>query len=609
MKISRIAVKNFQGLQAFDLPVRAPLLMFSGPNGAGKSSLRDAIAMGLSGAPTRVSKKKDFGQLVHEAHQSASIEIDLADGRRSVTALPGDGTKFAGKQIEDENKARAALQYVLAPQQFAAAGADERRGVLFTLTGCVAGADEVAKRLAARGADSTKAEAVLPLLRVGFPAAEEDARNRAKEAKGAWRGVTGETYGDKKAETWRADKPVVDEQQLLQAEQGLDVVDGEIAQAQRKLGELQAQHQAGAGRVAQITKLQELASKVPSIERKLAADELDLANVRDEVVAITTGPAPRVGLVHDLARALNLSLTMAIPFGDMTAEQRGHLKSAGATLEQYAAEHGSLADDGVPPSAADLARLPQLQHSLAMMDRAVANDHRDLQAAKDAATQLQALQNTEGAETVTDTQLQAATQQIDELKARRKQLAADLDAMRASQRAAAEAYKKTAAARQHHADVQAWTLIADAMAPDGIPGELLNDALRPVNDLLFELAKLAGWARVQLSRDMDITADGRLYGLLSESEQWRADTLLALTLAKLSGLKLVVLDRFDVLDLTGRGDLLDLLYALAEDGTIDTAVVCGTLKKAPDSDGLMESYWVQNGEVSAVAPQQERAAA
>ncbi|OVE46719.1 AAA family ATPase [Chromobacterium violaceum] len=601
MKISRIAVKNFQGLQAFDLPVRAPLLMFSGPNGAGKSSLRDAIAMGLSGAPTRVSKKKDFGQLVHEAHQSASIEIDLADGRRSVTALPGDGTKFAGKQIEDENKARAALQYVLAPQQFAAAGADERRGVLFTLTGCVAGADEVAKRLAARGADSTKAEAVLPLLRVGFPAAEEDARNRAKEAKGAWRGVTGETYGDKKAETWRADKPVVDEQQLLQAEQGLDVVDGEIAQAQRKLGELQAQHQAGAGRVAQITKLQELASKVPNIERKLAADELDLANVRDEVVAITTGPAPRVGLVHDLARALNLSLTMAIPFGDMTAEQRGHLKSAGATLEQYAAEHGSLADDGVPPSAADLARLPQLQRSLAMMDRAVANDHRDLQAAKDAATQLQALQSAEDTEYVTDAQLEAAIKKIDEFKARRKQLAADLDVLRASQRAAAAADKKTEDADKHHADVQAWALIADALAPDGIPSELLNDALRPVNDLLFELAKLAGWARVQLNRDMDITADGRMYGLLSESEQWRADTLLALVLAKLSSLKLVVLDRFDVLDLAGRGDLLELLYTLAERGELDTAVLCGTLKAAPQSDELMESFWVQNGEVTTVS--------
>ena len=42
--------------------------------------------------------------------------------------------------------------------------------------------------------------------------------------------------------------------------------------------------------------------------------------------------------------------------------------------------------------------------------------------------------------------------------------------------------------------------------------------------------------------------------------------------------KKVVLDRFDVLDLKGREDLLYWLDALAEDGEIDTALVFGTLK-------------------------------
>jgi hypothetical protein len=113
--------------------------------------------------------------------------------------------------------------------------------------------------------------------------------------------------------------------------------------------------------------------------------------------------------------------------------------------------------------------------------------------------------------------------------------------------------------------------------------------------MLHGLSQDAGWARVQISRDMDITADGRAYGLLSESEQWRTDTLLALMIAQLSGLKLVVLDRFDVLDLVGRSQLLDLLCDLAEDGALESAVVCGTMKKAMPSDELIGSFWIENG--------------
>lgn len=60
--------------------------------------------------------------------------------------------------------------------------------------------------------------------------------------------------------------------------------------------------------------------------------------------------------------------------------------------------------------------------------------------------------------------------------------------------------------------------------------------------------------------------------------------------------KKVVLDRFDVLDLKGREDLLYWLDALAEDGEIDTALVFGTLKALPA--GLPETIqpvWIEAG--------------
>ena len=61
-------------------------------------------------------------------------------------------------------------------------------------------------------------------------------------------------------------------------------------------------------------------------------------------------------------------------------------------------------------------------------------------------------------------------------------------------------------------------------------------------------------------------------------------------------MKLLVLDRFDVLDLKGREDLLYWLDAMAEDGEIDTALVFGTLKALPAQlPETIGAVWIDNG--------------
>lgn len=589
MKITQINVQNFQGLRSASMTLPASVALVTGMNGAGKSSLRDAIAMAISGKPTRVTKKKDFSDLVTEGSKTGSIQLAFADGRRSEVLLPEGKTNFFGSdKFESVEKARAAMAYVLDPALFAMAEEDDRRQLLFTLTGCGASADEVQKRLAARGADHDKVEAVLPLLRVGFPAAEKDAKTRATEAKGAWRAVTGETYGDKKAASWKAEKPVVEEGTILHAENDLDAIDGDIAATQQRLGELQATFKAQQGRANQIATLEEQANRLERIQQKLAADKAELAEWEAKVADTQAkSSGQQVEAHHECPHCQGLL----------------QIKGQGLAAKLVPYEMpASSSDEGLA------AYLPSYTQARDLCARAVENGKRDLAAAQRADAQLKALEEGAGA-LVAEADIHAAAQKVDALKSRRKQVAADLETVRSQVRAATEADKKTAAATCHHADVQAWSLIADALAPDGIPGEILADALRPVNDLLFEYAKLAEWARVQLSSDMDITADGRLYGLLSESERWRADCLLALVVAKLSGLKLVVLDRFDVLDLPGRSDLIALLDELAYAGDLDSAVVCGTLKQAPANlPETMQAFWVEGGEVVSVAKEERKAA-
>jgi hypothetical protein len=74
------------------------------------------------------------------------------------------------------------------------------------------------------------------------------------------------------------------------------------------------------------------------------------------------------------------------------------------------------------------------------------------------------------------------------------------------------------------------------------------------------------------------------------------DAMIAEVVSHLSGLKLLVLDRFDVLDIQGRADLIAWLDILAANAEIDTALIFGTLKALPaDLPATMGAYWIEGG--------------
>jgi hypothetical protein len=141
-----------------------------------------------------------------------------------------------------------------------------------------------------------------------------------------------------------------------------------------------------------------------------------------------------------------------------------------------------------------------------------------------------------------------------------------------------------------------------ALSADGIPAEILGEALGPINARLAQSAADADWPRVVLGADMAIRVGSRerAYALLSESERWRVDAMLAEAIAHLSGVRLLVLDRFDVLDGEGRVECLEWLHTLADLGEIDTALLFGTLKAPPvNLPPTIAAHWIDQGTVAA----------
>lgn len=602
MKITRISAQNYLGIRAADIALDRPVQLFAGRNGAGKSSLQEAVRHALTGETVRVSLKKEYASLLTEGAESGFVEV-VADGGAYAVALPsGKGTCFEA----------GAINYVLDAQRFASLSPDERRAFLFGLMGLSSSGDAVKKRLADKGFDDARVALVMPLLRAGFDAACKEAQNRARDAKSAWKTVTGgETWGKDKAAGWRppalpegaAKAPTL----LENARAKLTEADAALATAQQALGAARSAVQAREEQEQQRAQLEERAGRIERIRTKLAKDEAELADWQAKVAdaKAAAGGVKKVCAVLEDAVLRGLAEVAAEFLGIAEASTGIVVSDSGEILEwdqallnrakAHVTEYRAQSKTAPAEDAQAAAKLAEYEKARDLMQSAVANGRRDLAAAEAAEASLQALDAAAAGDAPNFDELREDVQQKTEA---RDAWRADVAKYQALTEQAARQEKVVAEAAQHHADVLAWLEIADALSPDGIPGEMLNEALGPINKRLMRSAGVAQWPSVTIHDDMRVTYGLRPYSLISESEKWRADAMIAEAVSYLSGLRLLVLDRFDVLDLAGRADALEWLDQLAADDEIDTALVFGTLKALPAGlPETIQAHWIDGGVV------------
>lgn len=570
MKLTSIQTSNFLGARSVDVKLTKPVVLFAGQNFAGKSSIQEAVRMALIGESVRVSLKKDYAALISDGQESGYVTVEWENGDASIVLPSGK------RNLNGDEQLSAALPYVLDAQRFARLEANDRRAFLFGLMGLKTDGPAVKERLIARKCEPRKVELVAPMLRAGFDAAQKEAQAKARECKAQWKTVTGgEAYGSVKAASFKAEKPEVDVEKLNQARADLSKLDDEIDYETGSFGAMQAVSKQAAEQAARLNGLRQQSSLFARIQDKLNKDEAEL---KEWSVKVEETRQKASGVAHKPP-------TFNCPCCGVVLT---HRTADGAAIEYIEPEN--------KPDPEAVANLPEYEKALKLFENSVANGKRDLVAAETAANALKEIESTTAGKVPTDEEINALKTRIDTLKHNRVNQQAGIRMLEDAARQAKEADEKTAKATALHMDVQAWDAIADALAPDGIPGEMLAEALEPINFRLLSNSKSAEWGQVVIHSDMRITCGLRDYALLSESEKWRADAMIAEAVSFLSGVKLIVLDRFDMLDMKGREDLLIWLDVLAQDGEIDTAIIFGTLKSLPAQlPDTIESIWVENG--------------
>lgn len=597
MKITHIQASNVLGARAIDVRLTKPVALFAGANGAGKSSLQEAIRMALTGETVRVDRKKDYGAIVTDGQESGFVGVTTEDAEYSVV-LP------SGKGIHSDH---ATLPYVLDAQRFASMADNDRRAFLFGLMGVNLDGDSVTQRMIDKGLDAKKVEQIAPFLRAGFDAAQKEAAGKAREAKASWKTATGgETWGKDKAAAWQPAPLEFDaakaEELMAGARLTIAADDADIGNLQQEIGAARAEVKRRQDAEVYRLELNSKAEQASRIKVRLDHDEAELAawekrvaDTRERAGAVPVNPkAPGEYLLRGLASVTAdfIALTFEYPEVQWPSEL---LNRSAAHLAEYRRLHGEPGEaaDAAKLDPEAVANLPKYENALALMRRAVANGKRDLEAANAAKLEYDRIV-AEQADSMPD--IEGMQSKLREITARRDTFRADERKYSDMARQAAGRSELLEKVAKLHQDVLDWTNIADVLAPDGIPGELLADALGPINEHLRLSAANAEWEPAQINADMEITYGLRNYALISESEKWRADAMIAEAVSHLAGLKLLVLDRFDVLDLKGREDLLYWIDGMAQDGDVDTALIFGTLKALPALNfATIEAHWIDSG--------------
>lgn len=557
----------------------APMTIICGGNESGKTSLADAISFGLRGVPRRVDAKGDFPLLVTDGAQKGSVSIEMGEVRLTRDVATGKLGKTQGVHPFREGAVASAVRYLLDPATIASAPSDDRRALLLAAMRVDLSPAAMLRTLAERKhpADllaDLKPDQALDVWR-------KTADRGATEARGAWKGITGEAYGTTKAIDWKAEAPAEPTAaEIADAHAKVTAAEARIGDLQRDLGMLEATSKAEAGRAAQRAKL---------VELRRAADLLDgcveVLPAQEEAVsvAIIARAAAESGLAA-VDEVLRHDHELACPHCGGTAILRD---GALVAPDPDARPRSTEADRSAALTAVQVAQ----QEEKAAKDRLAATQktRREAEAAKQALAAVDPAADVPadsfGDRATLETRLKNA-------QAARSQAAEEAKALDAAAQTAERADAATKRAAVQHARVLAWLAIHAAIGPDGIPAELLNAALAPFNETLRDMAAASGWRQVAVGPDMGITVAGRPYSLLSESSRWRADAHLGAALAIHSRCAMLMLDRFDVLEVSSRRPALTWLYSLTTDQRLDTVVVLGTLREPPKVPNTVEVHWL-----------------
>ena len=568
-----IKIQNTLGIKraAIELP-ESGVLEVIGPNASGKTSLavcaqavlsHDINPLGLSAAQTKRAYP-------HDRADTNAARVDLESPATHTIWFPASArlqTEGGTSPLADrasvglvDYTARSARDVALALQSALLPPFDE----------VVA---KVEEHLSTRIEPADLKGVVKVLKERGWSATQTIYEERAKQSKRVWTSVTGRNYGVRVAADWRPDDWLADFDGLT--EQQAETLKVDAGEALADLHRIQAIGE------LELAEAKQAAEALPAIEETVDGLEAARRSLVADRAAVGVEQLEREA--DDIRRKLNA----------LQAE-------AEATLECPKCQTPLLLERGklVERSTASVARaendMQGLVDDLAKVEKELSDRRADANVYSNSIADITDKWDEANAERAGLARLAAQADMTLDTPERQAELAQ-------AEQAVTDAAKclvmvgAVAKATELAATIVRYTDIARAIGPDGIRSKLLTNAMSRLNAGLAVLSDVCGWPLVSASLTGGITSDDRPIAMCSESERWRAQTSIQLTVAALTGSTVTVLDRGDMLDATNRLGLARGLERLKHKTGL-TILLCST--GSPVEDSPWPQVQIKDGQIA-----------
>ena len=539
----KLTIENTLGIRHAEIElVPGQVVEVVGPNASGKTSLavcaqavlaREANPLGLSAADAKRSYP-------HDGADDARVTLE-GGGDAFTTWHPNRGTVDFGSSI-------GPLPTYNAPEAVglvdftAKRGAKERAAVF--QSALLPPMDAVLLRVKdalERQMSEADVVGVMQMLEErGWEATASVYEDRARQAKREWREITVRNYGVKVASDWRPDGWLADFDLMTVQEAEAKVTDARDGlNAMHRVQAISEADQQRALEAREALPAKEVATRelLERMDAKLAGrDAIPAAAARREANAIQ-------GQIAEAQK--NKSGWQSCPnCGHHLVLQNGIIASDESTAEEWDAQ---IAELQANQEAAE-SRATRTEEEYNAVDAeliAIRAEHGRENASLFALRQAASIEGQVQSE-ADRVALAQAEQAVEDAREVVRLVAAEADASRL------------------HETIVRYTEIARALGPEGVRARMLADGFKKLNAGLRVVANVSGWPLTAVADNSSITIGSRPVQMCSESERWRAQAAIQLTLGAITESKAVVLDRGDLLDATNRAGLVRAVERVAE---------------------------------------------
>ena len=520
MKLNRLQIKNFVGIDSADIDFQTPVTLFVGSNNQGKSSVRDAIEFVLTGKCRAGRLWKDAKELVR-GQGRMGVKLAYQEGDEPGTAIRSPST------ASNDADERPILRYCLRPIEFIKLLPKERAKILSEV--CGGGAEKLAKAAIQKHVGKIDKNILKELKDRSVNFLDVDSfREAVVELRKEFKRVV----KDESRSPLMQDYQLEPEFNLEQTEAKVEELAGRLKKGAKLIAEAKEKQKAQ----AEILDLEGSLKKLVKPKKLPKKPDMPVGDVNMADVYVT--------LISDLLK-VNKTKSICCPLceGKRLREQ---FTLREEKLTKFLVEHQGSADE----------------YNAAV--KAKADYEESLKTMKARLEELGKQDN--------EVKLKAGSENLlDELTTDRDVLQSKIGSYALYQQALNAFEKKQEATKEYAGIIEECDRI-DKCLKDGGPVRAAIAAAGQQLPINTKLLELWGMEALQLTDTGDITLRGVRIETCSDSEKYRASCAVGMALAELSEIGIVALDEFSVLDIRNQNKFMKVVH----DCGVETVLIFST---------------------------------